>query len=67
MCVVYFLFGITHKKQKIVQSAENPDYQLSEQDILDWEAVHGTIREGTIVLVHTDRAKLYANRYTIGW
>jgi hypothetical protein len=35
---------------------------LSEQNILDWEAVHGTIMEGTIVLIHTDRAKLYANR-----
>jgi len=47
-----------------MQSEEDPDYLMRDEDILEWEAVHGTIGQGTIVLIHTGRANLYANRYT---
>lgn len=33
--------------------AGNPDYQVSARDIELWEALHGTIPSGSIVLIHT--------------
>ncbi len=35
------------------QSATNPDYRVSIDDILTWEANHGTIPKGAIVLMHS--------------
>lgn len=34
-------------------AAEDPDWVLSRQDVLAWEAVHGPIEEGTLVLLQT--------------
>lgn len=39
------------------QSAANPDYTLSKKDILDWEAKHGKLANGIIVLLHTGWSK----------
>jgi kynurenine formamidase len=33
--------------------AANVDYQLTKQDVLDWEAAHGQIRPGTFVIMLT--------------
>ncbi len=35
------------------QSAANADYQLTKQDVLDWEAKHGTIAPGSFVIMFT--------------
>jgi kynurenine formamidase len=35
------------------QSGVNPDYTLSKSDILDWEARHGKLPKGAIVLLYT--------------
>ena len=35
------------------QSAANADYQLTKQDVLDWEAKHGTIAAGSFVIMFT--------------
>jgi kynurenine formamidase len=48
------------------KAAENPDYLLSVDDILDWEAKHGRIPARSWVLLRTDWSKLspedYVNR-----
>ena len=36
------------------KAGENPDYEVSPQDILDWEAEHGKIPEGAFVAARTD-------------
>jgi kynurenine formamidase len=41
---------------------ENRDYQVSVQDFTNWETVHGTIPEGTIILLHTGYGKFWPNR-----
>ena len=35
------------------QCAADPDYQLSKQDVLDWEAVNGQLAPGTFVIMYT--------------
>lgn len=35
------------------QSAANADYQLTKQDVLNWEAKHGTIAPGSFVIMFT--------------
>ncbi len=47
------------------QSGQNSDYLLTEQDVLDWEAAHGRVPEGAIVLLRTgwDRFWPDAARY----
>jgi len=35
------------------KSADDPDYSLQVQDILDWEAEHGSMPDGAIVLMST--------------
>ena len=35
------------------QSAANADYQLTKQDVLDWEAKHGQIAPGSFVIMFT--------------
>jgi kynurenine formamidase len=35
------------------QSAANADYQLTKQEVLDWEAKHGTIAPGSFVIMFT--------------
>ncbi|MCX6365043.1 MAG: cyclase family protein [Actinobacteria bacterium] len=35
------------------QCAADPDYQLSKQDVLDWEAVKGQLTPGTFVIMYT--------------
>lgn len=37
--------------------AKDPDYSLTKQDILDWEAVHGTIPQGSFVVFRSDWSK----------
>ncbi len=41
------LVDVSHKAKG------NPDYLISEQDLLEWENNHGRISDGTIVLVRT--------------
>jgi kynurenine formamidase len=36
------------------QVAADPNYHLQVQDILDWEATHGQIPEGSVVMVRSD-------------
>jgi kynurenine formamidase len=43
------------------QALANPDYQLSAADLAEWEAVHGTIAPGAIVLVRTGYAGFWPN------
>lgn len=42
---------------KSAEAAANNDFTLSVQDILDFEAVHGEIEEGTFVALRTDWSK----------
>jgi kynurenine formamidase len=35
------------------KSADNPDYQLTKQDVLDWEAQYGQIDPGSFVILFT--------------
>ena len=44
------------------QAAEDVDYQVSAADIEAFEAEHGQIPEGAIVLLDTGRASLYSDR-----
>ena len=44
------------------QAAENVDYQVSAEDIVAFEARHGVIPGGSIVLLNTGRAGLYRDR-----
>jgi len=39
------------------QSEVNPDYTLSKADILQWEAIHGELSKGVIVLLYTGWSK----------
>jgi kynurenine formamidase len=39
----------------------NRDYRLSKQDVLEFEAEHGTIKPGTIVLMRTDWSQHWPN------
>lgn len=42
--------------------ADNRDYQISVEDILDWERQHGKIPQDAIVLFDTGSAQFYPNR-----
>jgi kynurenine formamidase len=44
------------------KAAQDPDYQVSAADIEAFEAEHGQIPEGAIVLINTGRAPLYPDR-----
>jgi kynurenine formamidase len=44
------------------QAAADPDYRLSIQDVKLWEAKHGTIQEGAIVLLRTGWGKWWGDR-----
>lgn len=44
------------------QAAADPDYRLSVQDIRSWEATHGAVPEGSIVLLRTGWAKRWGDR-----
>jgi len=46
------------------QAAANVDYLVSAADIKAFEAKHGRIPAGAIVLLNTGRAKLYPDRKT---
>ncbi len=46
------------------QAAANVDYLVSTEDIVAFEAAHGRIPEGAIVLLNTGRAKLYPDAAT---
>ena len=39
-----------------------PDYRLTADDVREWEAKHGEIQPGTIVLLRTGWARYYGNR-----
>jgi len=43
------------------QSGMNPDYTLSKSDILDWEAIHGKLPKGAIVLLYTGWSKKWTD------
>ena len=44
------------------QSAENRDYQFTVEDVTNWEAEHGRLPEGAIVLFNTGLAQYYPDR-----
>lgn len=44
------------------KAAANPDYTLTVQDIATWEAAHGRIPEGAIVLLRTGWSNRWPNR-----
>lgn len=44
------------------QAAADPDYRLSVQDVKLWEAKHGAIQEGAIVLLRTGWGKWWGDR-----
>ena len=44
------------------QCAGNPDYQITEGDLRNWERQHGVIAPGTILLLRTGFGKLYPDR-----
>jgi kynurenine formamidase len=43
-------------------AADQPDYQISVKDFQQWEAEHGKIPNGTIVLVRTGYGRYWPNR-----
>jgi len=44
------------------EAAENNDFTLSKEDILEFEAVHGEIEEGTFVALRTDWSKRWSDK-----
>lgn len=42
--------------------SRNPDYRLTAQDIIEWEAQHGKIQPHTIVLVRTGWSRFWPDR-----
>lgn len=46
----------------VKQALEDVDYRVTATDIRDFEAKHGRIPKGAIVLINTGRAKLYSDR-----
>jgi kynurenine formamidase len=44
------------------QSAANPDYLVTTEDLLAWERINGKIASGTIVLLRTGFGKFYPDR-----
>lgn len=44
------------------QASADRDYQVSVEDILEWEKQHGTIPHGAIVLFNTGSARFYPDR-----
>jgi len=44
------------------QTAKEPDYQCQVKDIKAWEAEHGTIPEGSVVMIRSDHSKTWDNR-----
>ncbi len=47
------LFGPIALIDASAQCAADPDYQLSVEDIQTWEATHGTLPQGAVVLMYT--------------
>ena len=43
-------------------SAQDPDYRVAPKDITDWEAEHGRIPDGAILLFNTGYARHYPDR-----
>ena len=41
--------------------ASNPDYALTVQDLKDWEEVHGTVKDGAVVVMETGWGDKYNN------
>ncbi len=44
------------------KALKNPDYQVSKQDFAAWEAAHGKLPDGCIVLLNTGFGKFWPNR-----
>ena len=44
------------------QAAEDPDYRLTRQDVLDWESQHGQVPADSIVLLRTGWSKRWPDR-----
>ncbi|MFQ5862848.1 MAG: cyclase family protein [Candidatus Brocadiales bacterium] len=44
-----------------LQAASNPDYLLSADDVLAWEAYHGPIPKGAVVLMHSGWGERWEN------
>jgi kynurenine formamidase len=44
------------------KALRNPDLQISVEDFLDWEKIHGRIPEGAIVLIKTGFGKYWPDR-----
>ena len=46
------------------ESGADPDYELSRQDVLDWEARHGPVPDGAVVVMKTGWASRWSNPET---
>jgi kynurenine formamidase len=44
------------------KAAADADYRLTREDVLAWEATHGEIERGTIVIVHTGWGRRWGDR-----
>src|SRR5690606_27337916 len=44
------------------QATGNPDYQITQADLEAWEAEHGPIPDGSIVLLHTGYGQFWPDR-----
>ncbi len=44
------------------KALKNPDYQVSIDDFLTWEAAHGKIKDGSIVLLNTGYSQFWPDR-----
>lgn len=44
------------------KTAENPDYLVTAEDLIGWEAKHGRLEDGMIVLVHTGWSRFWPDR-----
>ena len=55
------LFGPAAVIDVAAQSEADPDYQLTKDDLLAWEARHGTLPNGVIVLMYTGWSKKWSD------
>lgn len=56
------LIGNAVKVDVSAKAASNPDYQISTEDITNWEKTNGQIPDGSIVLLQTGFGKFYPDK-----
>lgn len=55
------LFGPAVVVDVSTQAAANPDYELTRDDVIAWEAANGTLPEGAIVLMYSGWSEKYGD------